>query len=361
MKSIFSLFLFGIIGFLGSSISVWANSAPEISEITASQRNDNSGIVDISYTLTDADNDPCTLSVLVSNDNGSSWTTTPSPSTLSGDLIHISPGKRHIAWNSKVDLPQGFGSNHRVKVTADDGQHPADPNDMVWISINDPGVAGQKGFNGQMSKHEITNAQYCQFLNAVKAAGQIVVHTDGYVYAVSDTSFSQRYFYTFPTDSNSQITFSEGIFGVRIRDGYSMANHPVTYVSWYGAMAFCTYYGYRLPTEWEWQAVADYDGSYVYGCGPTISQSKANYKGANPHKLSSYPYTSTVVFYSSYGYEMADMAGNVWEWTSSIKSDSQRVICGGSWLGDDMNCMVSNRFAHNPLSTTSITGFRVCR
>jgi hypothetical protein len=30
-------------------------------------------------------------------------------------------------------------------------------------------------------------------------------------------------------------------------------------------------------TESEWQAVADFNGSYTYGCGTTINHNKANY------------------------------------------------------------------------------------
>ena len=44
----------------------------------------------------------------------------------------------------------------------------------------------------------------------------------------------------------------------------------MTYVTWYGATAICNYYGYRLPTELEWQAVADYEGEFNYGCGIDI-------------------------------------------------------------------------------------------
>jgi len=35
-------------------------------------------------------------------------------------------------------------------------------NGMTWVSINDPGVVGNEPFNGEMSKYETTNAQYCQ-------------------------------------------------------------------------------------------------------------------------------------------------------------------------------------------------------
>ena len=103
-------------------------------------------------------------------------------------------------------------------------------------------------------------------------------------------------------------------------------NHPVTYVSWYGATAFASYYGYRLPSEWEWQAVADYDGSYNYGCGTTINNSIANYQG------SIHPDGTTVGgAFGIYGYGLADMAGNVWEWTSSPYGSNLYALRGGFW------------------------------
>jgi formylglycine-generating enzyme required for sulfatase activity len=226
--------------------------------------------------------------------------------------------------------------------------------DIVWVSINDP------GFNGQMSKYETTNAQYCQFLNDAKAAGLITVYTDNIVYATDDTEHIYPYFRTYPEFSTSQITWSGSIFSVCSRDGYSMDNFPVTDVSWYGAKAFCDYYGYRLPSEGEWQAVADYDGSYSYGCGTTIDQSKANYydytnEYANPLNLSYYPYTSPVGYYPTYGYGMCDMAGNAWEWTSDC------YLCGGHWAGSDTTCLVSYRDSYPPYVAVANFGFRACR
>jgi len=240
---------------------------------------------------------------------------------------------------------------------------------MVWVTINDPGVPDHEGFTGQMSKYETTNAQYCRYLNSAKVDGLITVY-DNSVYAVIDTSYSQVYFDTYDADSDSQITYSDGAFSVRSRDGYSMSNHPVVEVSWYGATAFCDYYGYRLPTEWEWQAVADYDGSFTYGCGTTINQSKANhYLGGgnwcNPLGLSSTPYTSPVDHYLSYGYGMNDMAGNVWEWTSSCYNTDcsldYRVLRGGSWYFFASYCTVSRRHYTDPYTTGNVIGFRVCR
>ena len=153
----------------------------------------------------------------------------------------------------------------------------------------------------------------------------------------------------------ARINYIGGTFSVD--SGFE--NHPVTYVSWYGATAFCSYYGYRLPTEWEWQAVADYDGSYNYGCGTSINNSSANYAG------SPFPDGTTVVGRlgnpSGYGYGMCDMAGNVWEWTSTISGDG-RYMRGGCWDLNNNYCVVS--YQHDPSSPDHANytiGFRVCR
>ena len=98
----------------------FANSAPVVSNVTVSQRTDGSCIVDIYYTLSDADNDRCTVNMAVSDDGGSSWAVTAT--SLSGDIgENISSGFRQITWNSKADLPGVFGT--------DAGQDPFD----VWF------------------------------------------------------------------------------------------------------------------------------------------------------------------------------------------------------------------------------------
>jgi formylglycine-generating enzyme required for sulfatase activity len=208
-----------------------------------------------------------------------------------------------------------------------------------------------------MSKYETTNAQYCQYLNEALACGDVVIQS-GEVYG-SGGPYDGKIYYDMD-DTYAQISHNGSEFYVETRDGYDMSDHPVVEVSWYGAMSFADYYGWRLPTEWEWQAVADYDGSYTYGCGETINHSKANYDKDNPLNLSSYPYTSPVGYYPSYGYGMCDMAGNVWEWTSSV-SGSYRVIRGGSWPYYDSSCEVSDWGNYNPGSAVGNGGFRVCR
>ncbi len=350
------LIMFSVILVNAINCFVFANSAPQVSNVAAYQRTDGSGIVDIEYTLSDADNDRCDIRVHVSDDGGNTWGITPSSSALSGDLSNVYPGRRHIEWNSKVDLPGAYGSNYRVKIIADDG---AGPGGMVWVYIDDPGVDGHEGFTGYMRKYETTNAQYCQFLNEALASGDIVISggdVDG-----SGGPYDGEIYYDMD-DGHAQISWNGSEFYVENRDGYDMSNHPVVEVSWYGAMAFADYYGWRLPTEWEWQAVADYYGSFTYGCGETIDHSKANYDYENPLNLSDYPYTSPVGYYPSYGYGLCDLAGNVWEWTDSWSSHwhVSRVVRGGCWSSGG-DCSVSSRDGYYPYDTHNFFGFRVCR
>lgn len=237
----------------------------------------------------------------------------------------------------------------------------ADPTGMVWVRIDDPGISGHEGFNGYMSKYETTNAQYCQFLNAAKASGDIIVSGSA-VYGASGfnsgADFIDQVYYnlaglgwTYNGATNggaARINWTGSSFIVD--SGFE--NHPVTYVSWFGSTAFASYYGWRLPTEWEWQAIADFDGSYNYGCGTTVNNIMANYYNST-HSNG----TTVVGAFGMYGYGMCDMAGNVWEWTSSIYSGSYRVYRGGGWCEGD--CLVLSRYGSILYGVGYNLGFRV--
>jgi formylglycine-generating enzyme required for sulfatase activity len=234
--------------------------------------------------------------------------------------------------------------------------------DITWVYIDDTGFSGE-GYIGEMSKYETTNAQYCAFLNSALASGDIIV-SGNTVYGANGSNagndFAGEIYYQL---DGIGYDFDGAVNGGAARINYDgssftvesgMGNHPVNYVSWYGATAFCHYYGFRLPARWEWNAVADYKGGYKYGCGTTIDFTKANYRGStHPHG------TTEVGAFGEFGYGMCDMAGNVFEWVSEF-SNGSGAYRGGSWNLFSSYCLITYESYYPALGSHNV-GFRVCR
>jgi serine/threonine-protein kinase len=113
-------------------------------------------------------------------------------------------------------------------------------------------------------------------------------------------------------------------------------HHPVAWVSWDDAMDYCRWLSevtkktYRLPTEKEWEKAARGTKGLKYPWGNKWQNGLCNTSEAGIGD------TTSVDRYSPQGdspYGCVDMAGNVWEWTSSWYGSEKRyrVVRGGSW------------------------------
>ncbi|MCP4152416.1 MAG: formylglycine-generating enzyme family protein, partial [bacterium] len=144
----------------------------------------------------------------------------------------------------------------------------------------------------------------------------------------------------------------------KFEKGYD--DHPVVYVSWYGAKAYSRWAGKQLPSEQEWEKAARGKDGAIYPWGDTFEPERCN---SEESKIGG---TSAVKQFpkcqSPYG--CFDMAGNVWEWTDSYyeeEDDSLPVLRGGSWYYNRINMRCANRDRYLPNNRNVNIGLRCSR
>ncbi len=137
---------------------------------------------------------------------------------------------------------------------------------------------------------------------------------------------------------------------------------------------------YRLPTEAEWEYACRAGTTGPFSTGENLTTAQANYNGK-------YPYASAppgdyrqkpapVGTFPLNPWGLADMHGNVWEWTADWygpyrdssadgidphgpPAGEKRVIRGGSWYFDANSARCGLRYTHAPNDKGFSLGFRL--
>jgi len=230
---------------------------------------------------------------------------------------------------------------------------------------------------------DVTNDLYAEFLNAALADGSAQLNgpqVEGF-YA-GDTFAGGRheeeinaanYNYIAVDDPYLRISFDGSTFSAKS----DWKDHPVTMVSWFGAKAYCEYYGWRLPTELEWEKAARGTDGRAYPWGDEIDRNNANYYASRDpfEDMNNFGSRTTPVgFYNGSTYDgyvtldspspygIYDMAGNVWQWTADVyPAQHYRYMRGGSKDLYDNNLRVWVRNNATPTFTSPGVGFRCVR
>jgi formylglycine-generating enzyme required for sulfatase activity len=157
-------------------------------------------------------------------------------------------------------------------------------------------------------------------------------------------------------------------------------NHPVVFVSWEDAKAYCYWLAEKtgkpvtLPSEAQWEMAARATDGRIYPWGDDAANpNRLNFDQTNIHETS--PVGVFPMGESDYG--AMDMAGNVFEWVEddfhgnydgapddgkawiNEPRGSNRVLRGGSWLGSAGRCRSAYRDGNGPGGRNSDVGFRL--
>ncbi len=182
--------------------------------------------------------------------------------------------------------------------------NPVDGSEMVWIPAGSFYIGPRKnkqqaqsqGFS--LARHPVTNSQFARFLEETRYT-PTADHPDprGFLSHWEDGTLPKQ-----------------------------LEKHPVVWVSYFDALAYCDWAGLTLPTEWLWEKAArgpegppfpwgDQSPLPGYQERPTL----ANIRSGSTCPVGSYSKTRT-----AYGCE--DMVGNVSEWCRTIEGEDHGQI-----------------------------------
>jgi CHAT domain-containing protein len=182
------------------------------------------------------------------------------------------------------------------------------------------------------------------------------------------------------------VQVAEPAFWQDERFGQRRLNHPVVGVSWFEAEAFCAWLTqsrqynpeglvYRLPTSAEWQQAAQGSERRDYAWGaeaPNAERANFAETQAGTTPLGCYIHGITPTSH------VHDLAGNVWEWTSTIyqpspsaratplsihepAADHSFVVRGGCWRSPSPLLRTHHYYHYSPDYSSTNLGFRIVR
>ena len=222
--------------------------------------------------------------------------------------------------------------NYNPEATEDDGscEYPELITDMVLIPAGEY-TAGQWDaiipidYDFEIMKYEVTNEQYLDYLSEAYETGDIWITGGGYLRGNYDGQ--EEIFYHMQTpiigDIIGKIFWNGWYFDINSEE---FLEHPVTNITWYGAVAFADHYDMRLPANGEWEKSSRGTTGNDFPWGnelPTCDLCNFDWCINGTMVVGEYG--------NSNPFNIYDLAGNVMEWTDNEFCFAK----GGSWKSNN--------------------------
>jgi formylglycine-generating enzyme required for sulfatase activity len=195
----------------------------------------------------------------------------------------------------------------------------------------------------EIDRYEVTNELFARFVRATDY--RTLAERQGHSYtAIGDVAMEARgHSWRMPTGPGSIYT--------------SIPNHPVAHIAAPDAETYCAHAGGRLPSEDEWEFAARGRQRRIYPWGNEWDPARLNWKGTDANGTR--PVGSFRSGTTPGG--VHDLAGNVWEWTSTTIA-GDRILKGGSAAeSNPANLRAAVQLGSRPAVPRSDSGFRCAR
>uniref|UniRef100_A0A6B2EGG7 Putative sulfatase-modifying factor 1-like protein n=1 Tax=Phlebotomus kandelakii TaxID=1109342 RepID=A0A6B2EGG7_9DIPT len=236
-----------------------------------------------------------------------------------------------------------------------------------------------------LDKYEVSNGEFKEFVDATGYTTEAEKFGDSFVF--------QGFLDDATQEENKDVRVMGAEWWYKIKgvdwkhpegEGSNLSgrdNHPVIHVSWRDAVAFCEWRQKRLPTEAEWE-VACRGGKKqrLFPWGDKLTPQEKHWmniwQGEFPQKNTKddgFFGTCPVDEYRQNSYDLFNIVGNVWEWTSDFwtpedaekqPDNRNRVKKGGSYLCHKSYCYryrCAARSQNTEDSSAGNLGFRCAR
>lgn len=255
-----------------------------------------------------------------------------------------------------------------------------DDNELAWDDEKPQHIL-EIPYDYWIGKYPVSNAQFGEFVRSTSFETRAEREGWCWVWNIRNGEWGKKEGanWKHPLGTNSSIA--------------ALEEHPVVQVCWYDALAFCEWlnqkhindlqqgYHFRLPSEAEWEKAARGPDGHEWPWGNDFDAALCNSKDGGKFC------TTSVGAHSPQGdsmYGVADMSGNVWEWTLTLwgkdrdKSDFVypyrsmdgrenqkagdgffRIIRGGSFKDDIKGVRSACRDLDPPYYSLNNLGFRV--